>query len=181
MLKSLDTIDRTILLWMHGKHNSIFDQLMPFITNEDNWVIPIFLLIVFLGFKAGKKGKISLALLILALALTDSICAQILKPLFERVRPSHLSMDGLNLLVPKGGKWSMPSNHAANITAIAVVLSYFYDKNKTMIFSIASVIAFSRVYVGVHYPLDIIFGFGFFSTASLTAAAFINTSILVTK
>ena len=101
MLKSLDTIDRTILLWMHGKHNSIFDQLMPFITNEDNWVMPIFLLIVFLGFNAGKKGKISLALLILALALTDSICAQILKPLFERVRPSHLSMDGLNYWCPR--------------------------------------------------------------------------------
>ena len=42
--------------------------------------------------------------------------------------------------------------------AFATVLSYFYDKNKTMIFSIASIIAFSRVYVGVHYPLDIIFG-----------------------
>jgi undecaprenyl-diphosphatase len=158
MLKSLDTIDRTILLWMHGKHNSIFDQLMPFITNEDNWIIPIFLLIVFLGFKAGKKGKISLALLILALALTDSICAQILKPLFERVRPSHLSMDGLNLLVPKGGKWSMPSNHAANIFSLAVVLSYFYNRMKIPLFVLASLIALSRVYVGVHYPSDVIVG-----------------------
>ena len=143
---------------MHGKHNSIFDQLMPFITNEDNWVIPIFLLIVFLGFKAGKKGKISLALLILALALTDSICAQILKPLFERVRPSHLSMDGLNLLVPKGGKWSMPSNHAANIFSLAVVLSYFYNRMKIPLFVLASLIALSRVYVGVHYPSDVIVG-----------------------
>jgi|TARA_B100001996_G_scaffold81282_2_gene59992 undecaprenyl-diphosphatase len=158
MLKSLDTIDRTILLWMHGKHNSLLDQLMPFITNADNWAIPIFLLIVFLGFKAGKKGKISLAILILALAFTDSICAQILKPLFERVRPSHVSMDGLNLLVPKGGKWSMPSNHAANIFALAVVLSYFYDRIKIPLFILASLIALSRVYVGVHYPSDVIVG-----------------------
>jgi undecaprenyl-diphosphatase len=158
MLKSLDTIDRTILLWMHGKHNSLLDQLMPFITNADNWGIPIFLLIVFLGFKAGKKGKISLAILILALAFTDSICAQILKPLFERVRPSHVSMDGLNLLVPKGGKWSMPSNHAANIFALAVVLSYFYDRIKIPLFILASLIALSRVYVGVHYPSDVIVG-----------------------
>ena len=96
--------------------------------------------------------------MILALALTDSICAQILKPLFERVRPSHLSMDGLNLLVPKGGKWSMPSNHAANITAIAVVLSYFYDKMKIPLYSLAVIIAFSRVYVGVHYPADVLVG-----------------------
>jgi len=158
MLKSLDAIDRTILLWMHGKHNSLLDQLMPFITNADNWAIPIFLLIVFLGFKAGKKGKISLAILILALAFTDSICAQILKPLFERVRPSHVSMDGLNLLVPKGGKWSMPSNHAANIFALAVVLSYFYDRIKIPLFILASLIALSRVYVGVHYPSDVIVG-----------------------
>jgi len=64
----------------------------------------------------------------------------------------------LNLLVPKGGKWSMPSNHAANIFALAVVLSYFYDRIKIPLFILASLIALSRVYVGVHYPSDVIVG-----------------------
>ncbi|MBT7518808.1 MAG: phosphatase PAP2 family protein [Candidatus Marinimicrobia bacterium] len=52
----------------------------------------------------------------------------------------------------------MPSNHAANISAIAVVLSYFYDKMKIPLYSLAVIIAFSRVYVGVHYPADVLLG-----------------------
>lgn len=158
MLKSLDAIDRDLLLWVHNNHNSIFDRLMPFITDADNWIIPIFLLIIFLGFKGGKKGKIALALLIISLSLSDSICAQILKPFFERIRPSHSAMEGLNLLVSKGGKWSMPSNHASNIFSLAVILSYFYDRIKIPLFVLASLIGISRVYVGVHYPGDVIIG-----------------------
>ena len=158
MLQSLDAIDRYLLLWVHNNHSSIFDHLMPFITDADNWVIPIIVLIVFLGFKGDKKGKIALALLIISISLTDSICAQILKPFIERIRPSHSSMEGLNLLVSKGGKWGMPSNHASNIFALAVILSYFYDRIKIPLFVLASFIAISRVYVGVHYPGDVIVG-----------------------
>ena len=62
------------------------------------------------------------------------------------------------MLVKKGGKWSFPSNHAANSFAFATVLSYFYERKKLILFISASIIAYSRVYVGVHYPLDILFG-----------------------
>ena len=95
--------------------------------------------------------------------MSDAICAQIIKPWVGRIRPSHeFIAPGIAnlyyLLVKPGGQWSFPSNHAANSFAFATVLSYFYDKNKIILFSIASVIAFSRVYVGVHYPMDIFFG-----------------------
>lgn len=158
MLNFFNNLDETILLWIHHNHNTILNQLMPIITNVDNWVIPILFLFFFLGFKGKKRGKIALVLLIISLSLTDSICAQILKPFFERIRPSHSSIEGLNLLVSKGGKWSMPSNHAANMFSLAVILSYFYNKIKIPIFALASLIALSRVYVGVHYPTDIIVG-----------------------
>ena len=131
---------------------------MPFITDADNWVLPILLLILYLGFFQGKKGKIALCLLIISLPLNDSICAQLLKPFFERVRPSHISIEGLNLLVSKGGKWSMPSNHASNMFSLAVILSYFYDRFKIPLFLLAIMIAISKVYVGVHYPGDVIVG-----------------------
>tara|TARA_Y100001970_G_scaffold276809_1_gene380085 strand:+ start:904 stop:1503 length:600 start_codon:yes stop_codon:yes gene_type:complete len=158
MLKILDSIDRSILVWIHENHIPILNQVMPFITDADNWVLPILLLILYLGFFQGKKGKIALCLLIISLSLNDSICAQLLKPFFERVRPSHISIEGLNLLVSKGGKWSMPSNHASNMFSLAVILSYFYDRFKIPLFLLAIMIAISRVYVGVHYPGDVIVG-----------------------
>ena len=158
MLEILDTYDRALMIWLHGKHIKILDHIMPFITDADNWVLPILFLIAILGFKGGKRGKIALSLLIISLSITDSICAQILKPFFERIRPSHIAIEGVNLLVSKGGKWSMPSNHASNMFSLAVILTYFYDRFKVPLFSLATLIAISRVYVGVHYPADVVVG-----------------------
>tara|TARA_B110000014_G_C20115228_1_gene588791 strand:- start:755 stop:1354 length:600 start_codon:yes stop_codon:yes gene_type:complete len=158
MLEILGTYDRALMIWLHGKHIKILDHIMPFITDADNWILPILLLIVILGFKGGKRGKIALSVLIISLSITDSICAQILKPFFERIRPSHIAIEGVNLLVSKGGKWSMPSNHASNMFSLAVILTYFYDRFKVPLFSLATLIAISRVYVGVHYPADVVVG-----------------------
>ena len=159
MIEKINILDHKILLWVHKYlSNSIFDIFMPFITNEDNWILPIALLIIVLCTFAKKKGRVTLIILIITLSLTDFVCAQYIKPFIERVRPSHLELDGLNLLVKKGGKWSMPSNHAANMFAFATIISFFYNRSKTILFILASLIAFSRVYVGVHFPGDVLLG-----------------------
>ena len=80
MFESINAIDTYILLWVHDNHIPILDWLMPFITDQDNWIIPILFLILFLGFFSNKKGRIALALLVIALSCNDFIFAQILKP-----------------------------------------------------------------------------------------------------
>ena len=138
--------------------NPVFDSIMPLITNKNNWILIIIILLFYLAIMNGRRGQIAFVILIVVVGFTDSFSTFILKPYFGRIRQSHDIYEYINLLVGKGGKWSMPSNHAANISAIAVVLSYFYDKMKIPLYSLAVIIAFSRVYVGVHYPADVLVG-----------------------
>ena len=159
LIELFKTIDFELLIILNQKiSNSLFDLIMPIITNEDYWVIPILCLIIYLLFFGQKKGKIVLFLLIISLGINDYICASIIKPTIARLRPSHEFLEYINLLVPKGGKWSMPSNHASNMFVLATIISSFYSKTKAAIFLIAILVSFSRVYVGVHYPLDVIVG-----------------------
>ncbi len=155
----LESIDKRILIWINQTlSNYGFDFFMPLITNENNWIIPILLLVIYLGLIGGKRGQIALVLMILAIGITDSFSSYVLKPYFARIRPSYTLIDSINLLVSKGGKWSMPSNHAGNIYAFAVIISYFYKKWKFPIYFLAGIVALSRVYVGVHYPADVLVG-----------------------
>ena len=99
-----------------------------------------------------------MAIIIISVGLADATSAQILKPFFARLRPSHELTEGIRILMGKGGQYGFVSSHAANVFAAAVVFGYFYPLYKSTYFIIAALVAFSRVYVGVHYPADIIFG-----------------------
>lgn len=159
MLNKIIELDKDLMIFLNKSiSNFLFDFIMPVITSKDFLTVIGFLLIFYLAVFCGKKGKIAILVLIFAAGSSDAICAQIIKPWAGRIRPSHEFNEFINLLVSKGGKWSFPSNHAANSFAFATVLSYFFEQKKLALFTLASIIAFSRVYVGVHYPLDIIFG-----------------------
>ena len=159
MLNKIIELDKALMIFFNKSiTNSLFDFIMPIITSKDFLTVIGTLLIFYLAVFCGKKGKIAILVLIFAAGASDAICAQIIKPWVGRIRPSHEFNEFINLLVSKGGKWSFPSNHAANSFAFATVLSYFFEQKKVVLFALASIIAFSRVYVGVHYPLDIICG-----------------------
>lgn len=155
--------------------NPLFDWLMPFITNQDNWIVPIVLVIAALIWKGGRRGRFALAVLLAAFIITDVICAQIIKPFFGRLRPSHADLEGIRLLVGAGGQFGFVSNHAANSFCAAMVFGNFYNKTFAPLMITASVVAFSRVYVGVHYPADIVAGsfvgivFGFIAVKAFSA------------
>ena len=138
--------------------NPFFDLLMPFITNLNNWRIPILIGWFVLMLKGGKKGRVVGTLLIFVLISSDLLSSAVIKPAIGRFRPCHL-YENIRLLVNCGGKYSFPSSHASNISAFAVLFSYFYRKGITVFLFIAVLVGFSRIYVGVHYPIDVFAGY----------------------
>jgi undecaprenyl-diphosphatase len=114
----------------------------------------------------GKKGRVAAFLIIPVITLSDQISASVLKPLFGRIRPCH-DLDFVRLLVNCGGKLAFPSSHATNISGAAMVFSLIYHKGARYFWFIALIVGYSRVYVGVHYPGDVLFGFFLGSLISL--------------
>jgi undecaprenyl-diphosphatase len=145
--------------------NPILNWIMPIVTNENNIAIPLVLFWLWLLLFQGKRGKIAAILLLFTVILTDIIAAQIIKPWIGRIRPSRVMLDNINLLVSRGGKYGFVSNHAANTMAAATIIGYFYKKWKSAVLIISLIVGFSRVYVGVHYPFDVLGGwlFGYIS------------------
>ena len=159
MLDFLINIDKAVFQFFNTTTaNPLFDMVMPIITNQNIWAFPILAVIIYLAIKGGRRGQITAVILIVAVGLADYTSASILKPFFGRLRPSHELTEGIRILMGKGGKFGFVSSHAANVFAAAVVFGYFYPRRKKLYFTLAALVAFSRVYVGVHYPADIIFG-----------------------
>lgn len=137
--------------------NPVTDLLMPYITEFKVW-LPLYILgMIYLLFRYRLKGLYVLVILLLAVGLCDLINAQILKEYFARVRPCR-ALDNVNLLIHCGGGLSFPSNHAVNNFAAATVLSSFFKRKRGVLFFIASMVAISRVFVGVHYLGDVTAG-----------------------
>ena len=159
MLNQIIQFDHNLFHYINGNlSNSFFDWFMPFVTNQNNWILPLLVLIYWLLFRGEKRGRITFAILIVTVVLIDAVSAQIIKPMIGRIRPSHAIPEMINLLVPPGGKFSFVSNHSANAFGLSVILGYFYPPWKWKVTGLAFIIAFSRVYVGVHYPVDVFFG-----------------------
>tara|TARA_B110000438_G_scaffold177370_1_gene169523 strand:- start:341 stop:919 length:579 start_codon:yes stop_codon:yes gene_type:complete len=159
MLGLLDNIDRKILYFINDSlSNPVFDLFFVTITNEDLWAIPVLIGLFILLIRGGKRAKISVGILLISTGITDATVVEVIKPAIARLRPSHTMGDTINLLIGKGGKYGFVSAHAANIFCATTILSYFYEQWKRPLVLLAISVSISRVYVGVHYPGDIIFG-----------------------
>ena len=154
----LYSIDLTIFYFFnHTLSCGALDRFFTIITNVNNWYIAYLILLGISFTKGGRRGKISVLGIILLILATDQLSARFIKEAVQRIRPCNALPD---VLTPSGcnGSYSFPSNHAVNNFAAAVFFSRLFPKLKLILFITATLIAISRVYVGVHYPSDILGG-----------------------
>jgi undecaprenyl-diphosphatase len=155
--KAIELDTDLFFLLNYKAQNVVLDFLMPILTNLDYWRIPFILLAIFLLVFGRKEGRITVLLLVLGITLSDQICNNVLKPLVGRVRPCNV-LDNVHLLINCTQSFSFPSSHATNIFTGMILFSFVYRKLKVPLITIAALVAYSRVYVGVHYPFDILAG-----------------------
>jgi undecaprenyl-diphosphatase len=137
--------------------NPVTDKVMPFITERENWYIFFFVMWFTMVIKGGKRGRIAAVMVIVSIIVSDQISSTLIKHLVQRPRPCMV-LQGVHLLVPCLNSYSFPSSHAVNFFSGAVVISHFFPEYKISIYGASFLIALSRVFVGVHYPSDMVGG-----------------------
>ena len=165
MLDQLLEWDIALFLFLNGLGTSFFDPFWMLMTHKaTNFIVYLVLLFWFYRFK-GMKQTLFLLLSVGALILVTDQITNVFKNGFERLRPCHnLEVQDVMRLVKSGcgGLYSYFSGHASNSFALAtyfsILFSVRFPKLKFVLFLIAVCIAYSRVYVGVHFPLDIVSG-----------------------
>ncbi len=165
IINSIKNIDTELFLFLNSKHSHFFDVAMYWVTNRFFW-IPLYLFLFYLAFKqVGKRIWLLAIFAALLILLSDQLSVHAFKNVFLRYRPCHnlLIQHQVHLLNGHcGGTYGFISSHATNTFALAMFLFLFF-KNKMkrfgiFIFTWATVVSYSRIYSGVHYPADLAVG-----------------------
>jgi undecaprenyl-diphosphatase len=158
MLDWIIYIDEKIFYFLNQViANPVFDKLMPFITESDHWILLYISALSLLLWKGGKKERWFVLILLVSVVAANHINSDILKDIFGRLRPCK-ALEDVRLLINCGSGKSFPSSHAVNNFAAAFIIARYYKQYSAIAYTIAGIIAFSRVYNGVHYPVDILAG-----------------------
>lgn len=163
-MDKLIELDKDLLLFFNGFHADWLDPFILFLTETLAW-LPLYLFLLYLIVKTYRKESwIALLGIIITIVLADQITASLMKPFFERLRPSREpGLVGLVHLVNgyTGGLYGFASSHAANTFGTATFFwLLFHDTKKWIVwlFPWAIFLTYTRIYLGVHYPGDILAG-----------------------
>lgn len=165
MINEIIELDSNILLWFNELNALYFDPIMKDLSGRAIW-IPFYVAIsaMFVWRFGWKKGLILIIAIGVAVGLSDMICARLIRPFFQRLRPAHLD-NPLSVFVHivdgyRGGRYGFPSCHAANSFALAVCSSVLLRVKNYSVFILfwALLLCYTRMYLGVHYPGDLLVG-----------------------
>lgn len=163
MIEYLDQIDKQVLLYLNGMHAPFLDTFMWYVSKTATWSLMLLALIIMLFRKNWRQALFVIVAITLTITLADQISSGIIKNLVERFRPTHSPEIGsLVHLVNgyKGGLYGFVSSHAANTIGVALFISLLFKRRYLTItlFFWATLVSYSRIYLGVHYLGDILGG-----------------------
>lgn len=162
----INNLDHELFLFLNGLHVGWLDPVMTFISSEMGW-IPFYAILLYLVFrKSGWRGLLFVVIgVVILITCSDQLSSHVFKPVFHRLRPCHdpLIQDLVHL--PNGhcgGQYGFISSHACNTFAlasfIALIMNKYYKKIGLLMFIWAALVSYSRIYMGVHFPGDVLCG-----------------------
>ena len=167
MTDTLQALDEALLLWLNGTPEALAGVAWAL---TQPWVsLPVYLFIIWRLFRgvAWQKGAWRLAVVLVTFAGTDAVSSRLLKPGFERLRPSHEPALSDQLVLHsnedgtpyRGGRFGFVSSHASNTFGLAAItLLLLRSKRLRWLWIWAALVSWTRIYLGVHYMGDIVFG-----------------------
>lgn len=160
--------------------NDVFDVIMPFVRNQWTWAPLYLFLLIYMPLNFGRSGWMWCVFFLLTFALGDYFSASIVKPHYLRLRPCNnpYIRDVVHLLVPCGSGFSFPSTHATNHFALGIFSGLTLGRHYKWVWWAAILwaisVGYAQVYVGVHFPGDVIVGGAIGSIAGLITGSIYN-------
>lgn len=131
---------------------------MLFVTVKENFYVPAILSFVALMTTYKWRGLAFIIAAAISIGLADAIGHNILKEGIQRIRPCHVLPPDIIGVVSCSNSFSFPSNHAVNSFAAATLLSLCFRNTTLLVFALALIVCYARVYLRVHYPSDVLGG-----------------------